>query len=114
MTPGPDGGPDRDPGPDTSAHDTTPASPDHGELDDRAHEALLEFDYGREARARIVARSVRQEVGEISGDRTRATVERDGATVLVRVTASDLVALRAGANTWLTLVDVAEGCSDGA
>jgi KEOPS complex subunit Pcc1 len=72
------------------------------------HDALLEFTYDDADSARIVERSVTQEVGEISGDRTRAAVTRDGTTVTVTVTASDLVALRAGVNTWTTLVDVAE------
>jgi len=72
------------------------------------HEALLEFTYDDAASARVVQRSVTQEVGEIAGDRTRAAVARDGTTVTVTVTASDLVALRAGVNTWTTLVSVAE------
>jgi KEOPS complex subunit Pcc1 len=72
------------------------------------HEALLEFTYDDPESARVVQRSVTQEVGEIAGDRTRATVARDGTTVTVTVTARDLVALRAGVNTWTTLVDVAE------
>jgi len=72
------------------------------------HDALLEFTYDDAESARVVQRSVTQEVGEIAGDRTRAAVARDGTTVTVTVTASDLVALRAGVNTWTTLVDVAE------
>jgi len=31
--------------------------------------------------------------------------------LIVSIEAADLVALRAGINTWLTLVDVAERCS---
>ncbi|PSP84875.1 hypothetical protein BRC83_04445 [Halobacteriales archaeon QS_1_68_17] len=72
------------------------------------HEALLEFGYDRPRRARVVERSVRQEVGEIAGDRTRAGVDRENCTVAVRIEARDLVALRAGVNTWTTLVEVAE------
>jgi len=72
------------------------------------HDATLSFAFDSERRARIVAESVRQEVDEIDGDRTRASVDRSGATVTVAVTASDLVALRAGVNTWTTLVSVAE------
>ena len=75
------------------------------------HDAVLEFEYDDARRARIVERSVSQEVGEISGDRTRATIARDGAVVAVTVLADDLVALRAGLNTWLTLISVAERCS---
>lgn len=72
------------------------------------HEAVLEFSYTDADRARIVERSVRQEVDDIAGDRTRATVDREGRHVDVTITASDLVALRAGVNTWTTLVRVAE------
>lgn len=79
------------------------------------HDAELVFEYSSVERARVVASSVGQEVGEIEGDRTRATVERDGGRVVVRVEAEDLVGLRAGLNTWLSLVEVAErvvGVSD--
>ena len=72
------------------------------------HEALLSFDFPDATRARVVERSVRREVGEIDGDRSRATVARDGATVTLRVEATDLVGLRAGLNTWQGLVEVAE------
>ena len=72
------------------------------------HETTLAFSYSDSDRARIVERSVRQEIGEIQGDRSSATVSRDGATVTVTVEAADLIALRAGLNTWLSLVDVAE------
>ncbi|MFB6151959.1 MAG: KEOPS complex subunit Pcc1 [Haloarculaceae archaeon] len=75
-----------------------------------SHEAVLEFDYRDAASARRVARSVRVEAGDIEGDRTTAAVERDGATVVVTVAAADLVALRAGVNTWTSLVGVAERC----
>ncbi|MFB6143041.1 MAG: KEOPS complex subunit Pcc1 [Halorientalis sp.] len=75
---------------------------------DAAHEARLSFDYDDAERARLVARSVRREVDEIAGDRTTAAVTREERTVAVTVTAADLVALRAGVNTWTTLVDVAE------
>ncbi len=86
----------------------TPLSPD------RPHRASLRFDYLDERRARIVARSVGVEVGEIDADRSGATVERDGDAVVVRVAAADLVALRAGLNTWTRLVSVAERAIDAA
>ena len=73
-----------------------------------AHEADLSFSYPDERRARLVADAVSVEVGEIADERSRATVSRDGARVDVTVRASDLVALRAGVNTWTRLVDVAE------
>ncbi|WP_338727550.1 KEOPS complex subunit Pcc1 [Haladaptatus sp. DJG-WS-42] len=76
------------------------------------HTAILTFEYDDAPYARIVARSVRQEVAEIAGDRTSATLTREGATVTVEVSADDLVALRAGCNTWLTLVKTAESLAD--
>jgi KEOPS complex subunit Pcc1 len=72
------------------------------------HHATLEFSYPDEHRARIIAASVRRELGEIDDDRSQATLDRTGATVTITVEAKDLVALRAGMNTWLGLVDVAE------
>ncbi|MFC4449140.1 KEOPS complex subunit Pcc1 [Halorussus aquaticus] len=77
----------------------------------RPHDATLRFEYESPARARAVARAVAQEVGEIDGDRSAATVERDAESVVVRVVADDLVALRAGCNTWGSLVEVAERTS---
>lgn len=73
-----------------------------------AHEASLAFEYADEPRARVVERSVRREVAEIDDDRSRAHVDRDGATLSIRVEAADLVGLRAGLNTWFGLVNVAE------
>ena len=72
------------------------------------HRTVLTFEYDSAERARRVERSVRPEVGAIEGDRTTATLTRDGATVAVTVEAEDLVALRAGCNTWLSLTGVAE------
>lgn len=77
--------------------------------DDRGeHTATFEFHYDDERTATVVERSVRREVGDIDGDRSRATVDRDGATLALTVTAADLVGLRAGVNTWLGLVATAE------
>ncbi|WP_227375425.1 KEOPS complex subunit Pcc1 [Haladaptatus halobius] len=76
-----------------------------------SHDVLLEFDYESDERATLIFRSVEREVGEIDGDRSRTTVKRDGRTVVVRVSADDLVALRAALNTWQTLVGVAEKVS---
>ena len=80
-------------------------------VDDAPHSLSLRFTYDTERRARIVERSVRVEVGEIDDDRSAARVEREGRVVRVQVGAADLVALRAGANTWLRLLDVAEALS---
>lgn len=75
------------------------------------HEAVLSFEYDTAERATRIERSVRPEIGDIEGDRTRATLDREAGTVTVTVTADDLVALRAGLNTWSTLVSVAERSS---
>ena len=77
---------------------------------DHDHDAVLEFDYPDTERAARVARSVAVEAGDVDGDRTAVTVDRDDETVVVTVTAADLVALRAGLNTWTALVGVAERC----
>ncbi len=78
-----------------------------------SHHATYAFEYDDRRRARLVADSVRREVGEIDDDRSRATLQRDGTTVTVQVDARDLVALRAATNTWTGLVDVAERTLDG-
>lgn len=77
-----------------------------------AHAATFVFEYPDEATARLVADSVGNEVGEIDDERSRAEVERTGATLEVRVFAGDMVALRAASNTWIGLVDVAERTLD--
>jgi KEOPS complex subunit Pcc1 len=76
------------------------------------HTADLVFDYDSPETAALVERSVRQEVGEIEGDRTTASLARDETELTVHVDAADLVALRAGINTWSTLVEVAERVVD--
>jgi len=78
------------------------------------HATEFVFEYGSPAVARVVERSVAVEAGDIEGDRSGAAVQRDGATVTVSVDAADLTALRAGNNTWLTLVEVAERAADAA
>jgi KEOPS complex subunit Pcc1 len=82
-------------------------------VDDAPHVLSLRFEYDSERCARIVERSVRVEVGEIDDDRSAAAVDREGQTVRVRIGAADLVALRAGANTWLRLLEVAGAVSAG-
>ena len=75
----------------------------------RPHETVLSVTYPSERRARVVADALGPEVGEIDDARSTATVDRDGNAVRVRVRADDLVALRAGVNSWSRLVAVAEG-----
>jgi KEOPS complex subunit Pcc1 len=41
-------------------------------------------------------------------ERSEASVDREGRVVSAAIGAADLVALRAGTNTWLRLVGVAE------
>ena len=77
-------------------------------MTDRPHAATLTFRYPDSDAAGLVAAAVSREVGEIDGDRSAAAVSRDGAAVRVDVGADDLVALRAGLNTWSSLVEVAE------
>ena len=77
-------------------------------MTDRPHAATLTFRYPDSDAAGLVAAAVSQEVGEIDGDRSAAAVSRDGAAVRVDVGADDLVALRAGLNTWSSLIEVAE------
>ncbi|WP_255197321.1 KEOPS complex subunit Pcc1 [Halorarius litoreus] len=72
------------------------------------HTADLVFTYDSVDIASLVERSVRQELGEIDGDRTTASLSLDATELTVHVDADDLVALRAGINTWSTLVEVAE------
>jgi KEOPS complex subunit Pcc1 len=72
------------------------------------HDTLLAFEYDSAQQARRVARAVGPEVGDIDDDRSEATLARDGDTLEIAITASDVVALRASLNTWLSLVSVAE------
>lgn len=75
---------------------------------DTPSETILTFDYASADQARRVARALEPEVGDIDDDRSRTTLSRDGRSLELQVTASDLVALRASLNTWLSLVSVAE------
>ena len=80
----------------------------------REHETVISFTYPSRRRARIVADALGPEVGEIDDARSTATVDREGDAVRVRLTADDLVALRAGVNSWSRLVAVAERVASGA
>jgi KEOPS complex subunit Pcc1 len=72
------------------------------------HTAELRFQYERPNTARIVADAIEQEIGEIGGDRALTTLSRGESQLSIEISAEDLVALRAGLNTWETLVEVAE------
>ncbi len=73
-----------------------------------AHTAELIFTYETASKATVIATAVQQETGEIADDRSHATVTQDDAAVTVEISATDLSALRAGLNTWTTLIAVAE------
>lgn len=72
------------------------------------HDAALTFEYPEEPQARTIERAILPEIGDIGSERSVTDVERDGVTLRFVVRAEDLVALRAGLNTWLSLVKVAE------
>ncbi|ELY43331.1 KEOPS complex subunit Pcc1 [Natronorubrum sulfidifaciens] len=73
-----------------------------------SHDATLEFEYETPSRARLIADSVRREIGEIDDDRSQTTIEHRQTVVCIDIAAADVIALRAAINTWFTLVDVAE------
>ena len=78
-----------------------------------SHTAALRFRYPSAADATLVARSIAIEAGQLDDDRSTVDVDRTGPTVGVEVAAADPVALRAGLNSWLRYVSVAEsvaGC----
>ncbi|MEF8776072.1 MAG: KEOPS complex subunit Pcc1 [Haloarculaceae archaeon] len=75
------------------------------------HEAVFSLTYPDVESARRVQSAVEPEVGDIQGDRSSTELDREAATLEVVVDAEDLVALRAGLNTWATLVQVAEAAS---
>ncbi|GCF14859.1 hypothetical protein Harman_27940 [Haloarcula mannanilytica] len=77
------------------------------------YQTRLAAEYDSPDQARAIERSVRPEIDDIEGDRTTARLSREGQRVEIVVEATDLVALRAGINTWLTLRDVAETVSGG-
>jgi KEOPS complex subunit Pcc1 len=85
--------------------DTSVRDPD---ADESNHRLDADFEYASERRARVVAESIRVEVGEMPDERSGATVDREGRVVNIAIGADDLVALRAGTNTWVRLVGVAE------
>jgi KEOPS complex subunit Pcc1 len=87
----------------TESRDAESQTPDESD-----HLLEAEFEYASERRARVVAESIRVEVGEMPDERSEASVDREGRVVSAAIGAADLVALRAGTNTWLRLVGVAE------
>jgi KEOPS complex subunit Pcc1 len=76
------------------------------------HETRLFFAYGSPERARRVERAIAPEIGEFDDDRSETRLRRSAETLTLVVEAADLVALRAGLNTWCSLVAVAERTGD--
>lgn len=72
------------------------------------YEAVFRFSYPDSTVARTVERSLALEADAIQGDRSSTCVDREDATVLVRIDADDPRALRAAKNTWFSLVSAAE------
>jgi KEOPS complex subunit Pcc1 len=76
------------------------------------HETRLSFSYPSSEHAHRIERALAPEVGDIADGRSRTRLRRSGATVTLVVEATDLVALRAGLNTWCSLLRVAERTGD--
>ena len=82
-------------------------------MSQHVHSAVLSFSYPTAADATLVERCLGVEVDQLDDDRSAAGVSRTDRRVNVAVEAADLVALRAGLNSWLRYVSVAErvaGC----
>jgi KEOPS complex subunit Pcc1 len=79
---------------------------------DYPHRLDLSFQYDGERRARLIHDAVAVEVGQIDDERSTARVAVDDEALSVAVFARDLVALRAGTNTWIRLVETAEDVVD--
>jgi KEOPS complex subunit Pcc1 len=76
------------------------------------HETRLSVEYPSPGHARRVERAIAPEIGDIEDDRSRTRLQRSGETLVLVVEAADLVALRAGLNTWCSLLGVAERTGD--
>ena len=76
------------------------------------HETRLSVEYCSPQQARRVERALAPEAGDIDDSRSQVRLRRSNGTVSVVVEAADLVALRAGLNTWCSLLDVAERTGD--
>ncbi|MFW5965266.1 MAG: KEOPS complex subunit Pcc1 [Halodesulfurarchaeum sp.] len=72
------------------------------------HAITFSFAYGSADRAQRIASAIAPELGEIDGGRTEAALSRREETIELRIEATDPIALRAGANTWLGFLEVAE------
>jgi KEOPS complex subunit Pcc1 len=75
---------------------------------ERSHEATFICEYDSQAAAQLVSESIARELDEIDDGRARASVTRNRSRLTLTVVAADLVALRAGLNSWTSLIEVAE------
>ncbi|MFB6253764.1 MAG: KEOPS complex subunit Pcc1 [Halobacteriaceae archaeon] len=73
-----------------------------------SHEAIFEFEYDDQQHASIIANSIRLEANDIEDSRATTTVHQDGCNLRVIINAQSVTTLRAGCNTWCSLIDVAE------
>ncbi|MEF8771239.1 KEOPS complex subunit Pcc1 [Halodesulfurarchaeum sp.] len=72
------------------------------------HETVLSLWYPAAKTAARIEAALQPEAGDIAGDRTTVSITRSERELQVEIQASDPVALRAGQNTWLGFVEVAE------
>lgn len=77
-------------------------------MTDAPHRTVFTLEYDEPRIARIIERSLAEEVGQIDDARAKTALSRQQNIVTITVDAADLVALRAAVNTWLSLVSVAE------
>lgn len=77
-------------------------------MGDDAHQIVFDLEYKTSEQAHVIYQSVAQEIGEIDDDRSKTVIDLNGSSIEVTIVATDLVALRAAANTWLSLIEVAE------
>ncbi|CCC39278.1 KEOPS complex subunit Pcc1 [Haloquadratum walsbyi] len=92
----------------TDIHSSVTTDRETNSVSQKCHTLELTWDYTSVQHAQVVRLAVEQEVGEIDDARSCAQVENNGTTVTVNIAAADLIALRAGANTWTRFVAVAE------
>lgn len=80
-------------------------------LSSATHTVRFQFVFADVHRARIVRDAIQVEVGGVDDDRAGVTVSRAADTVSIEIQAEDFRALRAGCNSWMRLIDVAETVS---
>lgn len=76
------------------------------------HETTVSLSSQSPDHARLVETALRPEAGDIDSDRTAVEISRTETVLELTIEANDAVALRAGQNTWLGLIEVAEEIHD--